>query len=180
MIKKLIGILLISNCSLLYAQTVKTDVLVIGGSPSGVAAAIQCARSKVKTILAVQGTSFGGFEGKGMSTVETNRNTPSGIWGEFRKHILDFYKNALGYDTTYNAPLKFEADTARHILEKMADTTQSLKQAIPHYRQWPVENAEEFVSAIQSEFALPVCWLSNGQTREAKRELDFVSGRIPR
>jgi len=74
---------------------------------------------------------------------------------------------------------KFEP-TPSDVLEKMADTTQSLKQAIPHYRQWPVENAEEFVSAIQSEFALPVCWLSNGQTREAKRELDFVSGRIPR
>jgi hypothetical protein len=126
MIKKLIVILLISNCSLLYAQTIKTDVLVIGGSPSGVAAAIQCARSKVKTILAVRDTSFDGFTGKGVITVEANRNIPSGIWGEFRKHIKDFYKSTQDYDTTYNAPLKFEPDTAGHILEKMTDTTKNL------------------------------------------------------
>lgn len=126
MIKKLIVILFISNGSLLYGQTIKTDVLVIGGSPSGVSAAIQCARSKVKTILAEQGASFGGFTEKGMITVDANRNIPSGIWGEFRKHILDFYKHTPGYDTTHNAPLRFEPDTAGCILEKMADTTKNL------------------------------------------------------
>ena len=126
MIKKLIVILLISRCSLLCAQTIKTDVLVIGGSPSGVAAAMQCARSKVKTILAEQGTSFSGLTEKGMVSVETNRNIPSGIWGEFRKHIQDFYKNTPGYDTTYNAPLKFEPDTAVSVLKKMADTIKNL------------------------------------------------------
>ena len=51
MIKKLLVILLIFNCSLINAQTIRTDVLVIGGSPGGVAAAVQSARSKVKTIL---------------------------------------------------------------------------------------------------------------------------------
>jgi hypothetical protein len=126
MIKKLLVILLISHCSLLYAQTIKTDVLVIGGSPSGVAAAIQCARSKVKTILAVQDSSFDGFKGNGMFTVGTNRNIPSGIWGEFRKHIQDFYKNAPGYDTAYDAPLKFEPGAAGQILKKMADTSKNL------------------------------------------------------
>ncbi len=126
MIKKLIVILLFANCSSLYAQTIKTDVLVIGDSPSGVAAAIQCARSKVKTILAVQDTSFGGFKGDKIFTVETNRNTASGIWGEFRKHILDFYKHTPGYDTTYNAPLKFEPDAGGRILKNMADTVKNL------------------------------------------------------
>lgn len=52
MIKRLVVLLLLFWCSSLYGQTIKTDVLVIGGSPSGVEAAIQSARSKVKTILA--------------------------------------------------------------------------------------------------------------------------------
>jgi hypothetical protein len=126
MIKRLPVILLIFLCSLTYGQTIKTDVLVLGGSTSGVAAAIQCARSKVKTVLAVQSQTLGGFKGNGMLTIETNRNIPSGTWGEFRKHILAAYKNTPGFDTSYNCALRFGADTAESILGKMADTTKNL------------------------------------------------------
>jgi hypothetical protein len=126
MIKKLTLILLICNCSLIYAQTIKTDVLVIGGSRSGVAAAIQGARSKVKTILAIKDTTFGGFTGNGMVTIEANRNMPSGIWGEFRKQVRDVYKKTPGYDTSYNGALRFEPDKAAFILKTLADTTKNL------------------------------------------------------
>jgi len=101
-------------------------VLVIGGSAGGVAAALQCARSKVKTILAVKDTAFGDFTGNGMATIEANRNLPSGIWGEFRKYIHDLYKNTPGYDTAYNAALPFEPDKAASILKNLADTTKNL------------------------------------------------------
>jgi FAD dependent oxidoreductase len=126
MIKTLIVLLLIANCSLIYAQTIKTDVLVIGASPSGVAAAMQSARSKAKTILAIPDTSAGDFKINGMVTVEANHNIPSGIWGEFQKHIRDFYKNTAGDDTTDNAPLKFDVSDAASILKKMADTVKNL------------------------------------------------------
>ena len=55
MIKRLAALLLFLHFSLAYSQTIKTDVLVIGGTPGGVAAAIQSARSKVKTVLVEQG-----------------------------------------------------------------------------------------------------------------------------
>jgi len=54
MIKRLATLLLFLHFSVAYTQTIKTDVVVIGGTPSGVAAAIQCARSKVKTVLVQQ------------------------------------------------------------------------------------------------------------------------------
>jgi len=54
MIKRLAALLLFLHFSVAYSQTIKTDVVVIGGTPSGVAAAIQCARSKVKTVLVQQ------------------------------------------------------------------------------------------------------------------------------
>jgi hypothetical protein len=126
MIKKLLVILLTVHCSLIYGQTIKIDVLVVGGSTSGVATAIQCARSKVKTVLAVQGQTLGSLKGTGMFTIDANHNIPSGTWGEFRKHIQAAYKNTPGYDTAYNAALKFGADTAASILKKMADTTKNL------------------------------------------------------
>ncbi len=126
MIKKLTVILLICNCSLIYAQTIKTDVLVIGGSASGVAAALQSARSKVKTILAIKDTAFGGFTGNGMVAIAAIRNIPSGIWGGFREKVRDLYKNKSGYDTTYDAALKFEPNEAASILRNLADTTKNL------------------------------------------------------
>ncbi len=127
MIKKLILFLFVSHCSLLYAQTIKTDVLVIGGSPSGIATAIQCARSKVKAIWVNDGLKLSGGTSPGiMFTIDANSNIPSGIWGEFRKHAQDFYSKTPGYDTAKNAALKLDLTTGASILKKIADTVKNL------------------------------------------------------
>lgn len=127
MIKKLLLIILICGIIPVYGQTIKTDVVVIGGGASGVAAAIQAARSKVKTLLIEPGPWLGGsLTAGGNCIVEANRNLPSGIWGEFRKHIRDFYKKEPGYDTAVNAALKFEPYTGAAILKKITDTVKHL------------------------------------------------------
>jgi hypothetical protein len=127
MLKKLLVCLLCIGFSYTYADTIKTDVLVIGGSASGTAAALQCARSKVKTILVEPGMWLGGeMTSGGMCILEGNRNLPSGIWGEFRKQVRDFYKKTPGYDTTANAVLRFEPYTGAAILKKMTDTVKNL------------------------------------------------------
>ncbi len=110
-----------------FADTIKTDVVVVGGTASGVAAALQCARSKVKTILVEPGPWLGGEMTSGaMCIMEGNRNLPSGIWGEFRKQVREFYKKTPGFDTTYNAVLRFEPYTGAAILKKMTDTVKNL------------------------------------------------------
>ncbi len=126
MVKKLLVIFLFFNCYFTYAQTIKTDVLVIGNGASAVTAAMQCAKSKVKTILLIKGGGLENMQGQTMAVVDANRNLPSGTWGEFRKEIHNFYKKTPGYDTAYNAPLKFEPYTGASILKKMADTTKNL------------------------------------------------------
>jgi hypothetical protein len=127
MLKKLLTVFLCLSLSYTYADTIKTDVLVIGGSASGTAAALQCARSKVKTILVEPGSWLGGeMTSGGMCVLEGNRNLPSGIWGEFRKHVRDFYKKTPGFDTTINAVLRFEPYTGAAILRKMTDTVKNL------------------------------------------------------
>jgi len=127
MIKKLLVILLFFHCSLLYGQTVKTDVLVIGSGASGLAAAIQCARSKVKTILAIKNYNLiSGNASNGMITIAMDQDIPTGIWGEFTKQIRDNYKNTKGYDTTQSSPLKFEATVGASVLKKMSDTLKNL------------------------------------------------------
>jgi hypothetical protein len=127
MLKKIFLILFLLNGSFIYGQTIKTDILVIGGGASGTAAAIQGARSKLKTLLVEPGPWLGGgMTAGGMCVVEGNRNLPSGIWGEFRKRVQEFYKNTPRYDTTYNATLRFEPYTGAAILKKMTDTVKNL------------------------------------------------------
>ncbi|GGH12778.1 hypothetical protein GCM10007352_19770 [Mucilaginibacter phyllosphaerae] len=115
------------NCSSVFAETIRTDVLVVGGGASGVAAAIQSARSNVKTMLTEQGPWLGGsITAGGMCILTGNRNLASGIYAEFRARVRDVYKMRLGYDTTRNAPLVFEPATGAAILKKMADTVKNL------------------------------------------------------
>jgi hypothetical protein len=127
MIRKLLVPLLFFAFSFAHAETIKTDVLVIGGGPAGVAAAIQSARSKVKTLLIEPGPWLGGIMTMGgVCVLGANRNLPSGIWGEFRRRVTDYYKPRLGYDTTHNAILRFEPYTGAEILKKITDTVKNL------------------------------------------------------
>ncbi len=127
MVKRLLIPLFIFAFSWCNAETIKTDVLVIGGGACGVAAAIQSARSKVKTMLIEPGPWLGGnMTSGGMCVLDANRNLPSGIWGEFRRKVTDYYRNRLGYDTSKNAILRFEPYVGAEILRKITDTLKNL------------------------------------------------------
>jgi hypothetical protein len=127
-LKKLITLILILvlNWCFVFAETIKTDVLVIGSGASAVSAAIQSSRSKLKTVLLVKGAWLEAMQDKGMVTVTANSKLPSGLWGEFRRQVNQLYKTTSGYDTSYHAPLKFEAFAGAGILKKIADTSQRL------------------------------------------------------
>jgi hypothetical protein len=131
MLKKLLILLLLAPFSAVFAETIKTDVLVVGGSASGVAAAIQSARSgtngKIKTLLIESGPWLGGeMTAGGMCILDANRSLSAGIWGEFRKRVRDFYKRTPGYDTSATAPLRFEPYTGAAILKRLCDTVKNL------------------------------------------------------
>lgn len=111
----------------IFAQTIKTGVLVIGGGAAGTAAGIQSARSNVKTIILEPGPWLGGsLTSGGMCVVEGNRNFPSGVWGEFRKRLKEYYKTAPGFDTAANATLRFEPAVGAAILKRITDTAKNL------------------------------------------------------
>ena len=123
MIKRLLLFLLIFEYSALQAQTIKTDVLVIGGTPSGVAAAIQSSRSKLKTVLVINGSSLKDNIAQSEAEIRINSNLSSGIWGEFRKHIRQTQTKS---DSTWNAPLKLNIDTGIAVLKRISDTVKNL------------------------------------------------------
>jgi hypothetical protein len=155
MIKNILPALLIFTFYCADAETIKTDVLVFGGTPGGAAAAIQCTRSKIKTVFAYDEIRL---NGNGVVTVNTNRNVPSGAWGEFRNRIKDFYAKTPGFDTIQNAPLKFEIAAAISILRKTADTAKNLTQ----YAE------SKFISIKKDGDRWEVNLVKNGQTITVK------------
>lgn len=74
------------------AQTIFTEVLVIGGGTGGVAAGIQSARQKAKTIIVEPTPWLGGMlTAAGVSCTDGNHNLPSGLWEEFRQQLYMHY-----------------------------------------------------------------------------------------
>jgi len=159
MIKKIAVLLLVFYCSISYAQTIKTDVLVIGGSPGGVAAAIQSSRSKIKTVLIEQREQLCPALADATTIKFTaDRNLPSGIWSEFRKRVKEHYKTTPGYDTTCNAPLQFELNTGAQILSNIADTVKNLS----------IQLNTTFTSIIKDGDRWEVTLTQNGKTETIK------------
>jgi hypothetical protein len=127
MLKKLLFCAIFLNFFYANAETVKIDVLVIGGTASGLAAALQSARSKVKTIWILPGEWLNNGSSKARTTlIKANGNLPSGIWGEFRQKVRDHYRNTAGFDTTKNAPLRLDFPLALQIFRKMTDSVKNL------------------------------------------------------
>jgi hypothetical protein len=129
MVKKLLVFILLFSCCLAYGETIKTDVVVIGNGTSAIAAAIQSGRSKVKTLLLLNGPWLDELSLQKMITLNDPTYAPSGIWEEVDKELREFYKKTPGYDTLSKA-LKFEPYAAGAALKRMADTVKMLTSKI--------------------------------------------------
>jgi len=129
MVKKLLVFILLFGCGLTYAETIKTDVVVIGNGTSAIAAAIQSGRSKVKTLLLLNGPWLEELSLQKMITLNDPTYAPSGIWEEVDKELREFYKKTPGYDTLSKI-LKFEPYAAGAALKRMADSVKMLSSKI--------------------------------------------------
>lgn len=71
-------------------ETLRTDVLIVGGGTGGTAAALQAARRGAQTILVSEGPWLGGMlTSAGVSAPDGNelRALQTGIWGAFLKAL---------------------------------------------------------------------------------------------
>lgn len=110
------------------ATTVTTDVLVIGGGTSGVAAGIQAARMGARTIIAEETTWLGGMlSAAGVSATDGNHLLPSGIWGEFRDRVYRCYGGPAKVATGWVSNTHFEPHVADSIFKSMAAAEQKLQ-----------------------------------------------------
>ncbi|HEX7367452.1 MAG TPA: FAD-dependent oxidoreductase [Pelobium sp.] len=120
--------LLIGNS--LYAKKVeeiKIPVLVIGGGASGVTAGMQSARLGVKTIIVEESDWLGGMlTSAGVSAIDGNHQLPSGLWGEFRQKLYDYYGGPDSVETGWVSNTLFEPSVGNQILKQMTASTPNL------------------------------------------------------
>jgi hypothetical protein len=108
-------------------KSIVTDVLVIGGGVGGTAAAIQCARMGVKTILIEETTMLGSMlTAAGVSCTDGNDELPSGLWEEFRQALYKHYgKNKLNSGWVSNT--NFEPHVGDSIFKAWAAAEKNLQ-----------------------------------------------------
>ncbi len=152
-----LAIVLILFCSCEKVE-LETDVLVIGGGTSGVAAALSSARQGVETTLLEQGPWLGGMlTAAGVSAVDGNTKLPSGIWGEFRDSLIYRYGSKKALQTGWVSNHLFEPSVGNQIFQNMVKNesliTTYFGALVTHIEKkdkgWKIE-----VSAPEKKFTL--------------------------
>ena len=116
--------------------TREIDVLVIGGTTSGISAGIQAARMGVKTLVVEETPWLGGmFTAAGVSGVYGNHDLPSGIWNEFRELLREHYGGAEALQTGWAGDTMFEPHVGDSIFKALAERETKLEVI---YEYWPV------------------------------------------
>lgn len=118
--------LIFSQCNKNNPQH-ETDILIIGGSASGVAASIQASRM-TKDVLLVEETSWlgGMLTAAGVSAIDGNKKLPSGFWGEFRDSLANRYGGLGALKTGWVSDVLFEPSVGNSIFHNMVNKEKNL------------------------------------------------------
>lgn len=117
-------------------KSYSTEILVVGGGASGVCAAIQAARLGRKVILVEETPWLGGMlTAAGVSAIDGNHHLPSGLWGEFRQRLYEYYGGPEKVKTGWVSHTLFEPKVGNAILTKMASVYPDLRI---FYGFWPI------------------------------------------
>ena len=133
-----------------YAQpnTITTDVLVIGGTASGICAGLQSARLGVKTIIAESTPWLGGMlTSAGVSAFDGNDAMPAGIFGEFRNRLHQHYGGPKKVSTGWVSNTLFEPHIGDSIFKSMAKKEKQL-QVYFNYDFINVNRVEDSIAGV--------------------------------
>lgn len=110
-----------------YAQQ-QADVIIIGGGASGTTAAIQAARLGAQVVVIEETVWLGGMlTSAGVSAIDGNHRLPSGLWGEFREHLYNYYGGPDAVETGWVSNTLFEPSVGNQILKKMVAAEKNIQ-----------------------------------------------------
>lgn len=96
----------------LLPSEVRCDLLVIGGTASGVAAAVLGARQGLNVVLVESTNRLGGMSSNGLGNADiSNKSCSNGFFEEFRGRVAEFYGSGTGF--------KFESRVANAVIKLM-------------------------------------------------------------
>ena len=114
-----------------YSQNVKNnnvDVLIIGGSTSGISAGIASARLGANTLIIEETPWIGGmFTSQGVGACDGNNDLPSGIWNEFREALRNYYGGAAALETGWVSNTLFEPSVGNKLFNQIASKEEKLE-----------------------------------------------------
>jgi hypothetical protein len=129
-------------------QIQETEVLVIGGTASGICAGLQSSRLGVKTIIAESTPWLGGMlTAAGVSAFDGNHNMPAGIFGEFRARLYQHYGGSNKVSTGWVSNTLFEPHIGDSIFKAMAKSEKHL-QIHYHYELLSVKKEGNTISGV--------------------------------
>lgn len=160
----LIGFLFSLFHNPLFAKSIEVDLLIIGGGASGTTAGIQATRLGVETLIIEETEWLGGMlTAAGVSAIDGNHNMPSGLWGEFRQKLYDYYGGPEAVETGWVSNTLFEPSVGNKILKEMANT-ENLE--IWYKTRW------EKVNKVEGGWSVTVKTGNKKRTIQAKMLLD--------
>jgi len=103
-------------------KEITTEILIVGGGASGVCAGIQAARMGANVVLVEETHWLGGMlTAAGVSAIDGNHNLPSGLWGDFRERLYQYYGGADAVATGWVSNTLFEPHVGNSILQDMVN-----------------------------------------------------------
>lgn len=107
--------------------TSKTEVLVVGGGASGVAAGVQASRMGAKTIIIEESTWLGGMlTSAGVSAIDGNYGLRAGFWGEFLDSLVCHYGSYDALKTGWVSNVQFEPSVGNAIFKNITGREKNL------------------------------------------------------
>lgn len=108
-------------------QTKRTEVLIVGGTTSGISAGLQSARLNVPTLIVEETPWLGGMlTAAGVSATDGNHLLHSGIWNEFRSKLRTHYGGIAALATGWVSNTQFEPHIGDSIFKSMANAEKKL------------------------------------------------------
>ena len=130
-------------------QTKQTDVLVIGGTTSGISAGLQSARLNVPTLIVEETPWLGGMlTAAGVSATDGNHRLNSGIWNEFRDKLRNHYGGEAALSTGWVSATQFEPHIGDSIFKSMASAEKQLSVIYGFHLTGIVKDGNKVTGAV--------------------------------
>jgi len=136
-----------------HSPAARYDVVVIGATPAGIAAAISAARLGHKVALVERTSHIGGMMTGGLSATDRRyRQASGGLFAEFLRRVEQFYRQAYGENSPQHRACRdgylFEPKVALQVFWHMLAEARSLDLYLRHELAGVLKNGNQILAVL--------------------------------